>query len=75
MRTPRKVLFEAPKIGRRGEFDPATDGYYSGQGGRPMGLPIFTVVARRLLTLDREPKWPPKPAPRRKAEKRTRRAH
>lgn len=30
MRTPRKVLFEAPKVGRRGELDPATDGYYSG---------------------------------------------
>ncbi len=30
MRTPRKVLFEAPKIRRKGELDPATDGYYSG---------------------------------------------
>jgi hypothetical protein len=30
MRTPRKVLFEAPKVGRQGELDPATDGYYSG---------------------------------------------
>jgi hypothetical protein len=30
MRTPRKVLFEAPKVRRNGELDPATDGYYSG---------------------------------------------
>jgi hypothetical protein len=30
MRTPRQVLFEAPKIRRKGELDPATDGYYSG---------------------------------------------
>jgi hypothetical protein len=30
MSTPRKVLFEAPKVGRKGELDPATDGYYSG---------------------------------------------
>jgi hypothetical protein len=30
MRTPRRVLFEAPKVGRGGELDPATDGYYSG---------------------------------------------
>jgi hypothetical protein len=40
-----------------------------------MGLSIFIVAARRLLTLDREPKRPPKPAPRKKAEKRTKRAH
>jgi hypothetical protein len=30
MRTPRKVLFDAPKFTRRGGLDPATDGYYSG---------------------------------------------
>jgi hypothetical protein len=30
MRTPRKVLFEAPRVRRKGELDPATDGYYSG---------------------------------------------
>jgi hypothetical protein len=30
MRTPRKVRFEAPKIRRKGELDPVTDGYYSG---------------------------------------------
>lgn len=30
MRTPRQVLFEAPKVRRDGELDPATDGYYSG---------------------------------------------
>ena len=30
MRTPRKVLFDAPKVTRRGGLDPATDGYYSG---------------------------------------------
>jgi hypothetical protein len=30
MHTPRKVLFEAPKVGRKGDLDPATDGYYSG---------------------------------------------
>lgn len=30
MRTPRKVLFNAPKVRRRGGLDPATDGYYSG---------------------------------------------
>ena len=28
MHTPRKVLFEAPKVRRNGELDPATDGYY-----------------------------------------------
>jgi hypothetical protein len=37
-------------------------------------LPIFIVAARRLLTLDREPKRPPKPEPRKKAGKRTKRA-
>jgi hypothetical protein len=30
MRTPRKVLFEAPKVRHEGEIDPATDSYYSG---------------------------------------------
>jgi hypothetical protein len=30
MRTPRKVLYDAPKVRRHGELDPATDGYYSG---------------------------------------------
>lgn len=30
MRTPRKILYEAPKVRRSGELDPATDGYYSG---------------------------------------------
>jgi hypothetical protein len=30
MRTPRKRLFEAPKVRRNGDLDPATDGYYSG---------------------------------------------
>lgn len=30
MRIPRKTLFEAPKVRRNGELDPATDGYYSG---------------------------------------------
>jgi hypothetical protein len=30
MHVPRKVLFDAPKIRRTGELDPATDGYYSG---------------------------------------------
>jgi hypothetical protein len=30
MRTPRKVLFEAPKVRRKGELDPATDGYDRG---------------------------------------------
>ena len=30
MHTPRKVLFEAPRVRRKGELDPATDGYYSG---------------------------------------------
>jgi len=29
MRTPRKVLFEAPRVHRNGRLDPATDGYYS----------------------------------------------
>ena len=29
MRTPRKVLFEAPRVQRNGQLDPATDGYYS----------------------------------------------
>jgi hypothetical protein len=40
-----------------------------------MRLPIFIAAARRLLTLDRERKRPPKPAPRKKAEKRTKRTH
>jgi len=40
-----------------------------------MGLPIFIVAVRRLLTLDREPTRPPKRAPRKKAGKRTKRAH
>jgi hypothetical protein len=40
-----------------------------------MGLPIFIVAARRLLTLHHEPKQPPKPAPGKKAVKRTKRAH
>jgi hypothetical protein len=30
MQLPRKQLFEAPKVGRNGEIDPATDGHYSG---------------------------------------------
>jgi hypothetical protein len=30
MRVPRKTLFEAPKVRRGGELDPATDGHYSG---------------------------------------------
>lgn len=30
MRVPRKTLFEAPKVARNGELDPATDGHYSG---------------------------------------------
>jgi hypothetical protein len=30
MRVPRKILFEAPKVRRDGELDPATDGHYSG---------------------------------------------
>jgi hypothetical protein len=30
MRVPRKTLFEAPKVRRSGELDPATDGHYSG---------------------------------------------
>jgi hypothetical protein len=30
MRTPRKMLFEAPSVRRHGDLDPATDGYYSG---------------------------------------------
>jgi len=30
MRTPRRVLFEAPSVGRKGELNPATDGYYNG---------------------------------------------
>jgi hypothetical protein len=30
MHPPRKVLFEAPKVRRKGELDPATDGYYRG---------------------------------------------
>jgi len=30
MRTPRKVLFEAPRAHRTRGLDPATDGYYSG---------------------------------------------
>jgi hypothetical protein len=30
MQTPRKVLFDAPKVTRRGGLDPATDGYYRG---------------------------------------------
>jgi hypothetical protein len=41
-----------------------------------MGLPIFVVAAaRRLLTVDRERKRASKPAPRKKAGKRTKRAH
>jgi hypothetical protein len=39
-----------------------------------MGLTIFIVAARRLLTLDREPKPAPKRVPRKKARKRTKRA-
>lgn len=31
MRIPRKQLFEAPKVSRGGELDPATDGHYSGR--------------------------------------------
>lgn len=30
MRVPRKRLFDAPRVGRNGELDPATDGHYSG---------------------------------------------
>lgn len=30
MRLPRKTLFEAPKVRRNGELDPATHGHYSG---------------------------------------------
>jgi hypothetical protein len=30
MRVPRKTLFEAPRAGRHGELDPATDAHYSG---------------------------------------------
>jgi hypothetical protein len=30
MHVPRKHLFEAPKVQRNGELDPATDGHYSG---------------------------------------------
>ena len=30
MRMPRRLLFDAPKVGRNGELDPATDGHYSG---------------------------------------------
>ena len=30
MRISRKRLFEAPKVRRNGELDPATDGHYSG---------------------------------------------
>jgi hypothetical protein len=30
MRVPRKTLFDAPKVRRNGELDPATDGHYSG---------------------------------------------
>jgi hypothetical protein len=30
MRTPRKVLLDAPKVGRKRELDPGTDGFYSG---------------------------------------------
>jgi hypothetical protein len=40
-----------------------------------MGLPIFIAAARRLLTLDGERKRLQKPAPRKKAGKRTKRAH
>ena len=29
MRVPRTKLFEAPKVRRNGELDPATDGHYS----------------------------------------------
>jgi hypothetical protein len=39
-----------------------------------MGLTIFIVAARRLLTLDREPKRP-KPTPRKKTERKTKRSH
>jgi len=30
MNLPRKQLFEAPKVRRNGELDPATDGHYRG---------------------------------------------
>jgi hypothetical protein len=30
MRVPRRILFDAPKVRRDGELDPATDGHYSG---------------------------------------------
>jgi hypothetical protein len=30
MRVPRIKLFEAPRVRRNGELDPATDGHYSG---------------------------------------------
>lgn len=30
MRTPRRVLFDAPLVQRNGELDPATDSYYDG---------------------------------------------
>jgi hypothetical protein len=30
MHMPRKTLYEAPKVRRNGELDPATDGHYSG---------------------------------------------
>jgi hypothetical protein len=29
MHLPRKQLFEAPKVQRNGQLDPATDGHYS----------------------------------------------
>jgi hypothetical protein len=30
MRTPRRVLYDAPKVRWNRDLDPATDGYYSG---------------------------------------------
>jgi hypothetical protein len=30
MQIPRRDLFAAPKVGRGGELDPATDGHYNG---------------------------------------------
>lgn len=30
MQLPRKQLFEAPKVRRKGQLDPATDGHYRG---------------------------------------------
>jgi hypothetical protein len=74
MRTPRKSCSRLPKSSARASSTRQPTATTAARS-EAMGLPIFIVAARRVLTLDRKPKRPPKPAPRKRAEKRTRRAH